>query len=129
VTFTVCLPTEDRVRAHAFYSALGLSIPGEPAADGVPEPLIVSVDDGVQLMLIPTGGFSWVTAGRAVAGPGTVECLLSFDLHSPTQVDDLIARAEAAGGDVVTPPQTQPWGYSATFGDPDGHLWQVLVPS
>ena len=129
MTFIVSLPTHDRVRAHAFYGALGLSTPGQPASDGVPEPLTVSVGDGVQLMLIPAGGFGWVTGGRQVAGPDVAECLLSLDLPSAADVDDLVARAEAAGGTVVSAAEEQPWGYSATFADPDGHLWQVLVPA
>lgn len=128
MTFTVSLPTEDRVRAHAFYRALGLPTPGESAEDGVPEPLVVSMGDGAQVMLIPIGGFNWVTGGQAVAGPDTVECRLSLDLSSPQEVDELVARAEEAGGTVIAAPQAQPWGYSATFSDPDGHLWQVLVP-
>lgn len=129
MTFTVSLPTEDRVRSHTFYRAIGLPTPGEPAEDGVPEPLVVSAADGAQVMLIPTGGFSWVTGSREVAGPGTVECLLSLDVPTTQEVDEMVARAEAAGGEVLAVPQVQPWGYSGTFSDPDGHLWQVLVPA
>lgn len=129
MTFTVALPTHDRVRAHAFYTALALPTPGERAADGVPEPLVVVMGGGAQLMLIPAGGFGWVTAGRKVADHDTAECLLSLDVGSPAQVDALTTRAEAAGGVVVSAPQTQPWGYSATVSDPDGHLWQLLAPA
>jgi predicted lactoylglutathione lyase len=28
---------------------------------------------------------------------------------------------------VASAAQHQPWGYSGTFADPDGHLWQVLA--
>ena len=57
-------------------------------------------------MLIPTGGFGWVTAGRTVA-----------------------ERARAAGSEVVAEPEERAWGYCATFTNPDGHMWQVLVPA
>ncbi len=125
MTFTIALPTADRVRAHRFYAALGLPTPGEAASDGVPEPLTVVVGEGAQLMLIPSGGFGWVTAGRETADRDVVECLLSLELSSATEVDDLVTRAEAAGAELVTPAQAQPWGYRATFADPDGHLWEV----
>jgi len=78
-------------------------------------------------MLIPTGGFGWVVSGRDVAAPGTVECLLSITLGSPEEVDALLARAAEAGGEIAAGPEPQPWGYSATFADPDGHLWQVVA--
>ena len=128
-SFRVCLPTADRVRAHAFYQALGLPTPGdEIGSDGVPEPLTVVVGDRARVMLIPTGGFGWVTAGREVAAPGVVECLLSIEAPTAGEVDELVARVEAAGGEVVMTPRAQPWAYRATFADPDGHLWEVHVP-
>jgi predicted lactoylglutathione lyase len=127
---TVALPTADRRRAHAFYGAgLGFDTPGTPADDGVPEPLTVVVTEGCQLMMIPTGGFGWVTAGRTVAEPGTVECLLSLDRDTPAELDAFVERARAAGAEIVAEPEDRPGGYSATFTDPDAHMWQVLVPA
>jgi predicted lactoylglutathione lyase len=123
----IALPTGDRARAHAFARALGFDTPGELADDGVPEPLRVVVNERATIMYIPTGGFGWVTAGRAVAAPGTVECLVSLGVASPSAVDDLVSRAAAAGGAEVTAPQQQAWGYTGTFADPDGHLWEVAV--
>jgi predicted lactoylglutathione lyase len=129
-TATVALATADRTRAHRFYGGgLGFDTPGPLAEDGVPEPLTVIVTEGCRLMLIPTGGFGWVTAGRTVAEPGTVECLLSVDRETPAEVDELVERARAAGAEIVAEPEERPWGYCATFADPDGHLWQVLVPA
>jgi uncharacterized glyoxalase superfamily protein PhnB len=37
----------------------------------------------------------------------------------------LIERARHGGAEVVSEPTEQPWGYAATFADPDGHVWQV----
>lgn len=37
----------------------------------------------------------------------------------------MVERAQRAGAEVVTAPGPQPWGYTGTFADPDGHLWMV----
>ncbi|NJQ06965.1 VOC family protein [Streptomyces lonarensis] len=125
----MALPIEDRVRSFAFYrDGLGFRAVGEPAADGVPEPLRFAVNDGLTLMLVPTGGFGWVLGGRETAAPGVSECVLGLDAASPSEVDALLARAEAAGAAVVSAPARQPWGYSGSFADPDGHLWLVEAP-
>ena len=124
----ISLPTADRVRAHAFYrDALGLDAVGEPAADGVPEPLVFVVNEATRLMMIPTGGFGWVAAGNDVAEAGTSECLLGITVGRDDEVDAIVRRARAAGAAVTAEPGPQPWGYAATFADPDGHLWTVTV--
>jgi uncharacterized protein len=123
----IALPTADRVRVHRFAQSLGLETPGEPADDGVPEPLRVRLNERTAVMYIPTGGFGWVTSGLPTADPGTSECLLSLQLGSRNEVDDLVGRVEAAGGRVVSGPEQKGWGYTGTFTDPDGHLWEAIV--
>ncbi|SDE55490.1 VOC family protein [Auraticoccus monumenti] len=124
----IALPTADRSAAHTFYGAgLGLPTPGPLADDGVPEPLEVELTEGCRLMLVPTGGFGWVTGGRTVAAPGTVECLVTLPVDDPEGVDRLLARARAAGAEVVSEPGQQPWGYAATFADLDGHLVELVA--
>ncbi|WP_243058054.1 VOC family protein [Nocardioides sp. SR21] len=122
----VALPTADRSRAYAFAQNLGLETPGELADDGVPEPLRVQLNELASVMYIPTGGFGWVTHGRPTADPTSSECLLSLQVDSPDEVDGIVGRVEAAGGVVVSAPEQKPWGYTATFSDPDGHLWEAI---
>jgi uncharacterized protein len=126
----VSLPIADRRTSFEFYrQTLGVDAIGEPADDGVPEPLQFALNDGVRLMLIPTGGFGWVIGDREVAARGHSECVLSVGAETEAAVDELIKRAVAAGGEIVTDPGQQPWGYAGTFADPDGHLWMVTSAS
>lgn len=68
---SICLPIADRQRSYVFYQeALGLEPFGEPAEDGVPEPLQFSLDQHATLMLIPTGGFGGVLGSRDPAPAG-----------------------------------------------------------
>jgi uncharacterized protein len=125
----IALPTADRSRAYAFARVLGLETPGELAEDGVPEPLRVQLNERASVMYVPTGGFSWITAGRATAESGTSECLLSLQVGTISEVDDLVGHVDAAGGRVVSGPEQKAWGYTGTFTDPDGHLWEAIVPA
>jgi predicted lactoylglutathione lyase len=122
----IALPTDDRQRSFTFYAnGLGLEPIGEVAEDGVPEPLQFALNEGVRLMLVPTGGFGWVTGNRPTAGRDASECLLALTVADERQVDELIERVRQAGSEVVQEPSQQEWGYSAAFADPDGHVWQV----
>lgn len=122
----VGLPIADRPTSYRFYrDGLGFEAVGEPAEDGVPEPLQFALNDGLRVMLIPTGGFGWVIGGRPVAQPGTSECVLNLSVADDAGVDDLVERARRAGGEVVTEAGRQPWGYAGAFADPDGHVWMV----
>ncbi|HJE60579.1 MAG TPA: VOC family protein [Nocardiopsis listeri] len=123
------LPIADRMSAMVFYrDAFGFELLGEPAEDGVPEPLQLRLNDQALLMLVPTGGFGWVVGGdREIARPGTSECLLSMAVPTEDQVAQVMDRVTRAGGEVITPPQDHPWGHSAVCADLDGHLWQIIV--
>lgn len=126
----VGLPIADRRSSFAFYrDGLGFDPVGEPAADGVPEPLQFAVNDGVRIMLIPTGGFGWVIGDRDVAPGGTSECVLTLGAESDADVDATIRRAHDSGAAIVTKPGRQPWGYAGAFADPDGHVWMVTAES
>ena len=128
---TLALPIAKRATALAFYrDALGLEPFGdELGSDGIPEPLQFAVNEGLALMLVPTGGFARyvIGEGRSVAEPWTCECLLSLDAPNAAAVDAMFARAVEAGAEVVAEPAQRPWAYTGTFADPDGHLWSVVA--
>ncbi|RAN73310.1 glyoxalase [Bacillus sp. SRB_336] len=124
----VSLPIADRHKAFSFYATgLGLSPVGEPADDGVPEPLQFHLNDGLRLMLIPTGGFGRVVGNREVAQSCASECFISITAGSESGVDELVWKAQQAGGRIVIHPSQQPWGYAGVFTDLDGHAWQVTA--
>jgi predicted lactoylglutathione lyase len=122
----VSLPIADRRTSFEFYrEGMGCDPIGEPAEDGVPEPLQFALNEEARLMLVPTGGFGWVIGDHEVAARGQSECVLSLAAETDGEVDQLVGRAHQAGATIVTAPGQQPWGYSGAFADPDGHLWLV----
>ena len=124
----ISLPVADRIRAHAFYrDGLGLDAIGEPADDGVPEPLKFVLNPTTRLMLVPTGGFGWVIGDHRVAEVGMSECVLGIAATTDDGVKAIVERARNAGATVAMDPAPQPWGYAASFADPDGHIWTVTA--
>ena len=124
----ISLPVADRIRAHAFYrDGLGLDAIGEPADDGVPEPLMFVLNPTTRLMLVPTGGFDWVIGDHRVAEVGMSECVLGIAATTDDGVKAIVERARNAGATVAMDPAPQPWGYAASFADPDGHIWTVTA--
>lgn len=127
---TLCLPIADRRRSMTFYrDAFGFEAFGEPAEDGVPEPLQIRLDQQTVLMLIPADGFGWVLGDRPAAPVGVSECLLSLACRDESDVRATLDRVTASGGEVLTAPQQQPWGFTALCADPDGHAWQLEAAS
>ena len=138
---TVCLPVRDCSVSHAFYTALGFGAVGEPGDDGLPEPLQFEISVGLRVMLIPAVGFGWVIGRRRRSPRRAHECLVVIGLDTEAEVDELMRRAQDAGGEIVFEPGNQTWGpvpvddelaetqspdaYAGAFADPDGHMWQV----
>jgi uncharacterized protein len=59
-------------------------------------------------------------------GRGFESFALAHNVHSESQVDEVIRQAVEAGATLVKKPQKVFWGgYSAYFKDPDGHLWEI----
>lgn len=51
---------------------------------------------------------------------------LAYNGKSVEEVDEVMKKAEAAGGKIVKPAQKVFWGgYSGYFTDPDGYYWEV----
>lgn len=124
--YVVALPIADRPASFAFYrDGLGLDPVGEPAEDGVPEPLQFALNDGVRLMLVPSGGFGWLIGDHEVAARGASECVLTRTVEADADVDALVAEARRAGARILAAPSRKPWGYNGAIADPDGHVWMI----
>ena len=65
-------------------------------------------------------------AGVSSEGSGFRGVSFHYIVESREAVDEVIGKAEAAGGSVVKAAAAAQWGgYFGYFSDPDGHLWKV----
>jgi len=80
---------------------------------------------GVTLALLPREMLAAMTGRPAsIDGCGT---MVSWNVESPREVDELLRSAEQAGATVTSPAAETSWGgYAGLFTDPDGHCWEVV---
>jgi uncharacterized protein len=117
----VTLGVLDLPAATGFYETLGwrrssASVPGEVTfLHGTP---VLALFDGEAL-----ARDAGLHAAPAQHDP---KLALAINLPTVTEVDELLAVAERAGGRITRSPQPTGWGgYSGYFTDLEGHLWEV----
>jgi uncharacterized protein len=116
----ITLGVEDVPRARAFYQALGWPLSGEPE-----ERFAIFRNAGSRLALYALDGIA-EEAGQTPAAAGSMRMTLAMNVEGRELVDEALAEAERAGGEVLQPAQERFWGgYSGYFADPDGHAWEV----
>lgn len=130
----ITLAVRDLERAVAFYrDGLGLPTKGivgtefpATATDAAGAAAFFQMDGGIMLALYPRTELA-KDAGVPDTPPSAVEFSLGYFAESQAAVDEIIARAVAAGASRMEPARRRPWGiYSGYFQDPDGHLWEVI---
>ena len=106
----VTLGVADLARARAFYEALGWA--------GAQQP-----DD--EVCFFQAGGMVF-GLWTALGGHGAPGIELAHNVHSPQEVDAVLAEAERAGGTIRRAAAHMDWGgTSGAFADPDGYVWEV----
>ena len=130
----ITLAVSDLERALAFYrDGLGLESSGVTAAEYAGDD---SNPSGAVAMFELRGGLVLAVWPRTElakdatiqpGAPNSGEFSLGHIVASRTDVDALLAQAEAAGATITDEPHDRPWGiYSGYFRDPDGHLWEIM---
>jgi predicted lactoylglutathione lyase len=56
----------------------------------------------------------------------SAEAILALSAESREQVDELVHKALAAGGQPANEPMDHGFRYGSSFQDLDGHLWEVI---
>ncbi|MFE5209488.1 VOC family protein [Streptomyces sp. NPDC056600] len=115
----VTLGVADLAVSRRFYSeGLGWS----PLLD-LDEVVFYQMGAGLALALFPLADLAADVGSPATAGtPFT----LARNVESPAEVDEAMARAGAAGAEVLKPAQRAAFGgYHGYFADPDGHRWEI----
>lgn len=117
------LPVADLPKSLAFFETIGFS--HNPQASDETGACIV-VSDEILVMLLTHDRFRNFTP-KAICDTGkAVEVLITLSCESREEVDDLVARAVAAGGSTYDKPEDYGFMYTHSFVDPDGHGWGLV---
>ncbi len=118
------LPVRDLPRSIAFYEALGAQ-KNEQFTDHTAACMVFS--ETIHVMLLTYDKFSQFTPKKIADAKSTTEVLICMSADSRDAVDDMTARAGAAGG-TIDPGPKQDYGfmYGRSFEDLDGHIWEVM---
>jgi len=118
----VNLPVKDLDRTVAFFTALGFKF-NPQFTDKNATCMIVSEEAFVMLLVEPF--FNGFTPKPISDAKKSTEVLLCLSAESRAEVDDMVAKAIAAGGSAPNKPQDHGFMYQHGFEDLDGHLWEV----
>lgn len=122
----IMLGVEDLARSKKFYGE-GL---GCPIAQDYPNFVSFDLGDGSSSLALYQREAAAQEAGVSAEGSGFRGVSFHYIVPSSEAVDEVMANATAAGGEVVKEAAGAQWGgYFGYFSDPDGHLWKVASPS
>lgn len=130
----VTLAVDDLRRALAFYSDFfNMESPGIRGAEfrgddtnAAGAVAMFELDGDFILALYPRKELA-KDARIATSPSSSGEFSIGRLVGSKEEVDNVLARAKAAGATITDPPHERPWGiYSGYFSDLDGHLWEII---
>lgn len=119
----VNLPVKELDRSVRFFTALGFSFNAH-FTDETATCMIVSESSFV--MLLTEEKFRQFTPRQLCDTKQATEVLLCLSAESRAEVDQLVAKAVAAGGSLYKEPIDFGFMYGHSFQDPDGHQWEVM---
>ena len=119
----VNLPCKNLSASKAFFEALGYSFnPQFTSEQGVG----VILGENLFAMLLTEDFARGFTSKPLVDARAATEVLVCLSCDSRAEVDELVARARAAGGSVPRPPVDHGFMYGHGFEDLDGHIWELV---
>lgn len=120
----VNLPVADLPRSIGFYEAIG-AVKNPQFSDDTGACMVLS--DTIFVMILTHPKFAQFTPKAIPDAHATSQMLLALNHESREAVDETLAKAGEAGGTVdIGPVQEHGFMYSRSFGDPDGHIWEIF---
>ena len=119
----VNLPVKDLNRSIGFFTALGFTF--NPTFTDENATCMI-IGENIFAMLLVESMFKTFTSKQICDTSTHTEVLVCLSLESRAGVDELVAKALAAGGSAPRQPQDHGFMYAHGFEDIDGHTWELV---
>jgi predicted lactoylglutathione lyase len=119
----VNLPVGDLDRSMKFFRGLGFDFNAQ-FTDETAACMVVSED--IFVMLLTPAKFKEFTPKEICDSTKSTEVLVCLSRDSREQVDEMVAKAVAAGGTTYAEAKDYGFMYEHGFQDPDGHIWELV---
>ncbi|MBP7565456.1 MAG: VOC family protein [Burkholderiaceae bacterium] len=119
----VNLPIKEMARSQAFFRSLGFDFNPQFTNE---QGACMVIADNIFAMLLVEPFFQGFTKKKIADAHQSTEVLLCLSCDSRAQVDELVAKALAAGGRAPIAPQDHGFMYGHGFEDLDGHQWELV---
>ena len=119
----VNLPIQDMARSQAFFKALGLSFNQRFTNE---HGACLEIGENFYAMLLVQPFFQGFTQKPISDAHRSTEVILALSVDSRAEVEDVIARAVAAGATTPNAQQDHGFMFQHGFADLDGHQWEVF---
>ena len=117
------LPVDDLDRSRTFYRALGFQIDDQSSDETV---VMCKASDTINVMLLTKPFFQRFTAAEIADTATHAGVIVSLRLPTREAVDELQAKALAAGGGPSKGDLQEGGLYARSFRDPDGNHWEAM---
>ncbi|QFZ82607.1 glyoxalase/bleomycin resistance/extradiol dioxygenase family protein [Variovorax paradoxus] len=120
----VNLPVKNLDKSKAFFGALGYTF--NPKFTDANAACMVIHEGSIHAMLLMEDFFKTFTTKAITDTRTSTEVLVCLSCESRAEVEDLVAKAVAAGATTPSEPKDYGFMYGHGFQDLDGHLWELV---
>lgn len=119
----VNLPVKDLNKSVEFFTKLGFTFNPQFTDENA---TCMIIGENIFAMLLVEKFFKTFTNKAISDATKTTEVLIAIDVESKAKVDEMVKKAQAAGGIIYMKAKDHGWMYQHSFADLDGHQWEVL---
>ncbi len=119
----VNLPVKNLEASQAFFRALGFSYNAQFTNEAA---ACMVIEENIFAMLVTEPFFQTFTPNAISNARVSTEVLVALSCESRAEVETMVAKAVAAGGNTYNQAKDHGFMYQHGFQDLDGHIWEVM---
>jgi uncharacterized protein len=119
----VNFPVKDLNKSIEFFTKLGFTFNPQFTDENA---TCMIVSENIFVMLLVEKFFKTFTPKEICNTTNSAEVLVALSFDSRAEVDEIVAKAIAAGGTIYKEPNDMGFMYQHGFQDLDGHIWEIF---